>query len=256
MHDAVKRRLAVPEWFVGLWCVFLTIIVGCSSSDADSNALAARTGSLQPGDARIQPQSQVPEAFRPLDSGEPVAFGPATHEDDAPTHYADGSPVYMPDGSPIDYRPRNIQKELSKLPVLYIRDDGQSALGNANHRLVYLSAQREHQVRFAGELPNPRLDPETGRVCWWAYECRNPNCSGRRAGQPFLFAAGIAGVVADGSANDDELLTEVDSHGMSAFDLMKCPKCGQRDWLDRPALPETVRRTAELQDELARVRGE
>ena len=122
--------------------------------------------------------------------------------------------------------------------------------------VTYLSADQEHQVKFAGELPNPRLDPATDNVCWWAFECKSPDCPGNHNDKPFMFGAGVPGVVVDNSPADAELLGQVNVEGLSSFDLMKCPKCRERDSLERVVLPNTARRTAELQSELFRVRAE
>ena len=235
---------------------------GCSSSDANSAVHSGDRSQLaRAGDAGIVPQEPVPDTYRPVDAdNQPLAFSDTTYSDGSPTHYADGSPAYMPDGTPVDYRPRNIMQAIDRLDVLYIRDDGQTPLGfegpASRPLLTYLSAEEEHQVKFAGELPNPRLDPATGRVCWWAFECRNPDCSGQHDGKPFMFAAGVPGVTVDGSEDDAALLEQVDAEGLSSFDLMKCPKCNERDSLERAVLSNTARRTAEFQSELERVRGE
>ena len=102
------------------FCALLLIAVcplGCSTSDAKLDVERADR-SRRPGDMGIVPQTPVVDELRPLTAeGAPLEFAETAYADGNPTHYADGSAAYHVDGSPVDYRPRNIQRELATMPT-------------------------------------------------------------------------------------------------------------------------------------------
>ena len=219
----------------------------------------------RPGDAAIVPQSELPDEYRPEDEdGTRITFGETTHDDGSPTHYADGSPVFHGNGTPIDYRPRNIERTITRLPELYVRDHGQARLGHegpaGNPRLVYLAAGPTDLVELPSDFPNPRVDPASGDVCWWAWVCTNPNCDGRVDGEPLVFAAVVPGVSADRTqAEDGDSSAASDSSSLSEntpLDLMRCPLCGRQDTLERPVLPDKQTQRTALEAELKQVLSE
>jgi hypothetical protein len=237
------RKAAIASLLLGC------CIMGCPASDA--NIDGPLDSNRRPGDPGIVPQTTVRDEFRPLtQDGTPIEFAELTYSDGNPTHYADGSPAYHADGTPIDYRPRNIQRALEKMPTVFIRDAGQPRLGfegsQASPGVEYLSLTDESRVLISGDPNLVWTDPTTGDVCWRALTCQNPDCVSHDS-EPLIFAASVPGF---GTSK---------ARGVSVEDAlapMRCPRCGRRDGVTKYHPPATTSRTEALRVELARIRTE
>ena len=264
------RSVASCASVAAISCLLLGV-TGCSSSDAGlGDAGADSSELLRPGDAGIEPRGEVPDEFRPtVEDGTIIAFAKSEYADGSPTHYADGSPAYMPDGSPIDYRPRNIQQTLLRLPTVYVRAGDQEVLGGigpvGGRRLLFLPASADHRVELDGNLRDARIDPQTGEVCWLPFVCNNRACSGRSGENPFEFVIVDPSVTAEQLRHQHTSRTEQTINSQTnaptlpaAVELWKrihCPKCGGVDTLGRHVLPSTEAEQKRLLEELARIRS-
>jgi hypothetical protein len=212
-----------------LWIAALAICVGslltsgygCTSS-SDGLALGGKAlpQPVTPGDPAITPQRPIPAEYAPRgEDGTPLSFADQTHADGTPTHYIDGSPTYMPDGEPIDYRARDAMQALGRLPTVFLREPSLEP------------------VRLEGVRSNPRRDPQTGAICWLAYECLNPTCPTRPAdGRPNVYALRRPGTMTDhggrlmmppGPLEADSERWPAVSRPSSRED--RCPNCSQRE---------------------------
>ena len=52
---------------------------------------------------------------------------------------------------------------------------------------VYLTEKTHKRVIAPTRFGLPFVDPESGETCWPALYCTNPDCPGRREGEPLLF---------------------------------------------------------------------
>ncbi|MCG8584735.1 MAG: hypothetical protein MI757_08500, partial [Pirellulales bacterium] len=166
--------------------------------------------------------------------------------DGNPTHYADGSPAYHVDGTPVDYRPRNIQRELATMPTLFIRDVGQPRIGfegpSASPRVEYLSMTDEARVVMQGDPNVVWKDPASGATCWRALTCEAPGCR-QDDGSPLVFAASVPGYTGKVPVGD-------------ALQPLRCPHCGREETVTKYFPPDTASRMESLRAELARLRAQ
>ena len=225
---------------------------GCSTSDATTvgNSTSTRP-SLRAGDSDIVPIEAVPETHRPRSSaGDVLKFAETTYADGNPTHYADGSPAYLPNGKPIDYRPRNIQRELHTMSRFFVRDVGQPRLGfegsESSPTLEYLSFTPEASVDMPGDPNYVWTDPATGDLCWRALTCTHAECVAQSE-EPLIFAASMPGF---GGTREESSSLE------NALAARRCPRCGRADNIENYDPPATVHREQELKAELESVRAE
>ena len=109
------------------------------------------------------------------------------------------------------------------------------------------------------------VDPESGEVCWVAWECRAPNCPGRGPqGEPFLCIEADAGYFAkpDGTVGYDPKLSALTPRRVGM-----CPQCSvirtpeaetpeqaieYSRYVQLHQLPAAAARIRELDEEMAR----
>jgi len=127
---------------------------------------------------------------------------------------------------------------------------------------LYLTAKTHKRV-IAPMSKGMFVDAETGEICWPALACNNPDCPGRKAGEPFVFIEPDAGsyVKPDGSIGYDP------ARAAAERVVGPCPQCAKiRDprtetnaqrqqyisWVRPYVLPETAERMKQLDEELHR----
>jgi hypothetical protein len=228
---------------------------GCTSQSPTGGADGSAAVS---GIEDLETFGAVPDAFRPLDDeGEPLAQVDSSAAA-ASQAYGEGSPVYHANGIPIDYRPRNIQRQIASLPALYLRDIGQTPVDVQSRsglpKLVYLADAETAQVFFRDDRENPRTDPATGEVCWRAMTCNNPNCLAEQK-DAFAFAPSVQAARFDESTGALLWGSRSTGEGKSVLYGCRCPNCGRTESIRQYNLPNSARRKAELVGELARIRA-
>jgi hypothetical protein len=97
------------------------------------------------------------------------------------------------------------------------------------------------------------VDPRTGQVTWRAMVCDNPDCSGRRDGQPHVFTHPV---------DEPPLTTEGqidhaawDRMAIAHFYSLKCPACGERKRIHHYDPPQVAERRQLLLDQLDAARA-
>ncbi|MCE9553740.1 MAG: hypothetical protein K8T91_10265 [Planctomycetes bacterium] len=240
----------------------LVCCTGCPrASDTDSGAMAT---TIQPGELGIGPLKPIEyPALKP--DGTPLGFAKSKYPDGTPTHYENGNPTYGPDGMPLDYRISNKMEAMAALPSVYLRAD------------------TGEQVVLSGDSCPVRVDPVSKAVCWRAYHCANPKCSGSQGGKQLqLYAPKADGVIVGKSGNpvlpghadrgdgaDPKkpiaAIPAADSSPLVTGDpvtstkgveiKMNCPLCGQIT-PDPYELPEATQQREKLLNEIERLRAE
>jgi pSer/pThr/pTyr-binding forkhead associated (FHA) protein len=131
---------------------------------------------------------------------------------------------------------------------------------------LYLTEKTKQRVVTAGSQEN-FVDKKTGKICWRAFECRNPDCPAKAADRnSYLFIIPEPGVflTPDGTLGfDQEVAKKVIESGNSGG----CPECLKiRDlksesssireryasYVQPHVLPETAKRLKELNEEYKR----
>ena len=130
---------------------------------------------------------------------------------------------------------------------------------------LYLTAKTHKRV-IAPMSKGMFVDADTGEICWPALACNNPDCPGRKAGEPFVFIEPDAGAYMkpDGSIGYDPARARA---AAAERVLGPCPQCAKiRDprtetdaqgkqyisWVQPYVLPETAERMEHLDEELHR----
>ena len=143
---------------------------------------------------------------------------------------------------------------------------------------LFLTANTRKEVILPADVVCPVVDKETGELCWRAYVCTNPSCSGKGKtswGRPLLFIHPdpLVKVGPDGKA-----FYEKPPPGKEPFEYLlelggttypTCPECLKirnpesetreqmmqyAHWVEPYVLPETARRLNELDEEEQRWR--
>ena len=126
---------------------------------------------------------------------------------------------------------------------------------------MYLATKSHKQVIAPGGR-GVFIDPETGEVCWPALVCNNPNCPGRRNGEPFLFCEADPGVyVKSGKTLGYDMAASQAAPHLGTG----CPRCAANrnfatetaevrkqyiNWVQPYVLPETAEKMKQLDAEL------
>jgi len=88
---------------------------------------------------------------------------------------------------------------------------------------VWLTAKSHKRILLPTGQGLFTIDPETGEMLWPAHFCANPNCPGKRDGEPLLFI-------------------EPDTN-------LACPRCTSKRWVRPYVLPESAEKLKQLDAE-------
>jgi hypothetical protein len=106
---------------------------------------------------------------------------------------------------------------------------------------VYLTAKSHKRIIERAGLPLFTKDPETGEVVWPALCCTNPDCPGRRDGEPLLFIEPDADYACPQCAVKRNLAAETEAVRQQYI-----------NWVRPYVLPETAEKLKQLDAELQR----
>jgi hypothetical protein len=104
---------------------------------------------------------------------------------------------------------------------------------------VYLTAKSHKRIVESAGLPLFSSDPETGEMIWPALYCTNPDCPGRREGEPLLFIEPDADYACPQCAAKRNRAAETEAVRQQYL-----------NWVHPYVLPETAEKVKQLDAEL------